>query len=184
MNDKPSYLIRSTRSDDLPALLEVHGAAFGNDKEPQLVRDLLEDPTAAPRISLVAELDGALIGHVLFTRVELIGEGPSPRCSLLAPLAVVPKAQGAGIGQRLMRAALDAAAAHGQALVFVLGHPGYYPKAGFRTAGRLGFAAPYPIPDVHADAWMVAELAPGAIAKHSGTVKIAEKLDRPEYWRE
>ena len=72
----------------------------------------------------------------------------------------------------------------GTGLVFVLGHPGYYPRFGFEPAGRLGFKAPYPIPDEAAEAWMVQELSPGFIGRVSGTVRCCEVLDRPEHWQE
>ena len=73
---------------------------------------------------------------------------------------------------------------NGVDLVFVLGHPGYYPRHGFRTAGVLGFDAPYPIPAKDADAWMVQELRPGFIGKIKGPVACAAALDHPEHWRE
>jgi predicted N-acetyltransferase YhbS len=71
----------------------------------------------------------------------------------------------------------------GVALVFVLGHPGYYPKYGFAAAGSKGFEAPYPIPPEHSSAWMVQELQPGTIECISGQVICAETLNDPKYWR-
>lgn len=176
--------IRTSHPSEREAILDIHKQAFGNIKEPQLVADLLLDPTAQPLISLIAELEGELVGHILLTAVHIEGLSPSPVCSLLAPLAVIPKAQGQGIGKLLIKAALKKASEAGQQMVFVLGHPAYYPKCGFRPAGRLGLQAPYPIPKEHADAWMVAELMEGATQRFSGTVKIAKMLDKTEYWRE
>ena len=69
-------------------------------------------------------------------------------------------------------------------LVFVLGHPGYYPKFGFQTAGLAGFQAPYPIPSQHADAWMVQELNAGVIGSIDGRVQCSKILDQPQHWRE
>ena len=68
--------------------------------------------------------------------------------------------------------------------MFVLGHPGYYPRFGFRPAGALGLAAPYPIPPQHADAWMVQELKAGTIGAVEGRVVCAKALDKREYWVE
>ena len=68
--------------------------------------------------------------------------------------------------------------------MFVLGHPEYYPRYGFVSAGKLGFEATYPIPEKVADAWMVQELQPGIIGKIKGKVLCAKALDAPEYWRE
>jgi putative acetyltransferase len=72
----------------------------------------------------------------------------------------------------------------GVELVFVLGHPGYYPRHGFTPAGVLGFHAPYPIPEKNADAWMVQELHPGVIGRARGKILCADAINRPEYWRE
>ncbi len=72
----------------------------------------------------------------------------------------------------------------GVELVFVLGHPDYYPRHGFKPAGALGFEAPYPIPDKNANAWMVQELRTGAIDSVSGKVICADALNQPEHWRE
>jgi putative acetyltransferase len=60
----------------------------------------------------------------------------------------------------------------------------YYPRFGFKPAGSLGFEAPYPIPDEHANAWMVQELHPGVIGNVSGNLICADVLNQPEHWRE
>ena len=69
-------------------------------------------------------------------------------------------------------------------LVFVLGHPGYYPRFGFSEAGIKGFEAPYPIPEKNAEAWMVRELHAGVIGNYRGRIICAEALADPKYWRE
>lgn len=177
--------IRESVKAELSALLDIHAQAFGNRKEPELVQNLLDDPTAQPLISLVAEENAAPLGHILFTAARLTGgQGGVCAVSLLAPLAVSPQAQGSGIGQALMREGLSRAKASGRQLVFVLGHPSYYPKAGFRPAGDLGFEPPYSLAEKDAPAWMAAELEDGAARRFSGKVNCADALDRPEYWRE
>lgn len=168
----------------LADVLRIETLAFGNGKEAELVRNLLQDPTAAPCLSLMAVRDGVPLGHILFSRVTLTGAERCVRCALLAPLAVLPEHQNAGIGLALIGEGVRRLTASGVDLVFVLGHPGYYPKAGFEPAGGLGFEAPYPIPDIHAGAWMVRALRPGVVGAVRGKVAIARALDRPEYWRE
>ena len=103
---------------------------------------------------------------------------------ILAPLAVIPDKQSRGVGGRLIREGLRLLSESGVELVFVLGHPEYYPRHGFKPAGALGFEAPYSIPDEHADAWMVQELCPGVIGRVSGKVMCADVLNQPEHWRE
>jgi len=182
--------IRAAVEADLSDVMRVHWAAFGQDDEADLVRELLSDPTARPVVSLLAEAGGQVVGHILLTRAQVVGTGrgvddsPETPAMLLAPLAVVPEAQRRGIGTELMRAALDAAVGSGVGLVFVLGHPDYYPRAGFRPAGRLGLHAPYPIPSEYADAWMVVETAPGFLGKVTGTVVPAATFRHTELWTE
>ena len=150
----------------------------------ELVNDLLEDETAKPLLSLVAEKDGKLVGHILFTTARLQPENQEPAIRILAPLAVSSDVQGEGIGGVLIREGLKQLAESGVDLVFVLGHPRYYPRFGFQTAGILGFEAPYTIPSEHADAWMVQELKTGRLAKNEGKIKCSEVLNQPQYWRE
>ena len=176
--------IRKATEADLAHVLSVESAAFGYDKEAGLTRDLLKDPTALPALSLLAFEGDRAVGHILFTALGIEG-GPSPApMAILAPLAVIPEFQNTGVGGRLIEEGLRLLSESGVGLVFVLGHPGYYPRHGFRTAGRLGFEAPYPIPEKDADAWMVQELRPGLIGSFSGKLRCAEALDRPEHWRE
>lgn len=164
-------------------MLSVHRAAFSSDDEANLVRDLLHDSSARPFLSLLAFQDDQAVGHILFTRARL-----EPRAaqtlSILAPLAVVPEYQNQGIGSSLVEHGLSILADAGVDLVFVLGHPDYYPRFGFVPAGNLGFATPYPIPDKHADAWRVRVLHPESMIECRGTVMCADKLNKSEYWRE
>lgn len=185
--DTGQTLVREATDADMEDILRVEEEAFGPDEGPViagLVRDLMGDPTAEPRLSLVATEGGAVVGHVLFTKARLSPEERSAHCSMLGPLAVAPSAQGRGVGTRLVQEGLSRMKERGVELVFVLGHPEYYPRHGFRPAAPLRFAAPQPIPPEDAEAWMVAELRPGAIASASGAVLCADALDRPEYWRE
>ncbi len=89
-----------------------------------------------------------------------------------------------GVGGQLIKEGLKLLSESGVELVFVLGHPEYYPRHGFKPAGALGFEAPYPIPDEHANAWMVQELRPGVIGSVSGKIICADVLNHPEHWRE
>ena len=176
--------IREAKDSDFPDVFRVEKEAFGYEKEANLVKDLLSDPSAKPLHSLLAFHDNRPVGHVLFTSARLEGERSGASISLLAPLAVIPGFQKQGVGGKLIERGLQHLSNVGVALVFVLGHPGYYPRYGFKPAGKQGFEAPYPIPEEHANAWMVQELRPGVIGTLSGKVRCADMLDRPEHWRE
>ena len=178
-------IIRSADAGDLAAILEIHRTAFGEDDEADLVAALLQDDSAMPLISLLAEsAEGDPIGHILLTAARIEGSPPAGPVMLLAPLAVAPDAQSRGVGADLMTAALEVAATRHVSAVFVLGHPGYYPKHGFTPAGALGFDAPYPIQAENAGAWMVIETTVGSLKGASGRVVVADALMKPEYWRE
>lgn len=179
--------IRESTESDKPGIEKIHTKAFGEEKGPEiaeLVKGLFDDKTAMPLLSLVAVEDGRLTGHILFTKLE-ISKAPEPvTAQILAPLAILPAVQNKGVGGRLIRAGLAQLKKNGVALVFVLGHPDYYPREGFIPAGALGFEAPYPIPDEHAGAWMVQELGSGILGNIKGEVRCSDVLNQPEHWRE
>lgn len=177
--------IRESSEPDRDAILAVHSDAFGSEEGPaiaELVDELLDDATARPIYSLVSEAHGRLIGHVLFTAVAIERDATQSKHQLLAPLAVVTEQQSRGIGDRMVREGLQLLSDAGVGLVFVLGYPDYYSRFGFKPAGVRGFKAPYPIPDEHAEAWMVHELKPGAVDSHEGTIKCCNALDDRQHW--
>jgi putative acetyltransferase len=179
--------IRKSTQSDLNDVLHVESQAFGNDKGSEiadLVKGLLSDPSAMPLLSLLAVNNERSIGHILFTKARINNSNDTISVVILAPLAVVPEAQSLGVGGQLIEEGLRQLSETGVELVFVLGHPEYYPQHGFQPAGSLGFEAPYPIPDEHANAWMVQELLPGVIGNVSGNLICADVLNQPEHWRE
>ena len=179
--------VRKISEADRRAVDDVIVAAFGDAEGhviAELVSQLLADPSAQPLVSLVATVNDRVVGYVLFTNVRV--EGPTERvsASILAPLAVHPKYQGRGIGGRVIIEGLTLLKKAGVELIFVLGHPGYYPKYGFAPAGIRGLQAPYPIAPENSDAWMAQEIQPGVIGHVSGTVVCADVLNDPRYWIE
>jgi putative acetyltransferase len=167
---------------DLEDVLSVERQAFGEDDAAELVRDLVDDPSARPLLSLLAWDGGRPVGHIMFTAARLEGAPRDVSVSILAPLAVVPDAQRGGIGGRLIEHGIQHLSESSVELVFVLGHPEYYPRHGFEPASRLGLAAPYSISPE--DAWMVRALRPGVIECVWGTIACADAMNRPEHWRE
>jgi putative acetyltransferase len=179
--------IRQSIKSDLAEILHVERQAFGDDEGPEiveLVKELLNDTSAMPLLSLLAIKDGNAVGHILFTRAHLSTSSGPVSVVNLAPLAVLPEAQSQGIGGRLIQEGLRQLSESGVELVFVLGDYTYYPRSGFQPASPLGFEAPYPIAEEIADAWMVQELRPGVIGRVTGKVICADALNKPELWRE
>lgn len=179
-----SIAIREAFEDDLDAVLEVERRAFGQDTEAELVRALMSDPSAVPRLSLLAVAEGQPIGHVFFTAVTVVGADRPVSASILAPLAVVPEEQGRGYGSKLVEDGLMRLAGAEVAIVFVLGDPRYYSRFGFTPAIPLGLEAPFELPAEYIDAWMVKALNDGIVGSASGRVRCADVLSRPEYWRD
>ena len=177
-------IIKNATDSDLNDVLRIQTEAFGHNKESNLVNDLLNDDSAKPLLSLLAIDDEEAVGHILFTKVRITGNENALSAMILAPLAILPDAQGKGIGGKLIDEGLKQLSDSNFDLVFVLGHPEYYPRFGFKTAGVRGFEAPYPIPDKNASAWMVQELRPGIIGRLSGKIICADMLNEPEHWRE
>lgn len=89
-----------------------------------------------PALDLVAERDGAVVGHILHSHGDL-ADTPIPG---LAPLAVHPDAQGQGVGSALVRETLRIADMAGEPAVIVLGHPDYYARFGFEPASAFGIS--------------------------------------------
>lgn len=147
--------IRPERADDVEAIAAVNRAAFGQANEADLVDALRADATAwLPHLSLVAERDGRIIGHLLVSRLRL--DGPDGGIAAgLAPMAVASDVQRTGVGAALIRHAVDEARATGERLIVVLGHAGYYPRFGFAAARPQGVLPPFDVDDAH---WMALDL--------------------------
>jgi putative acetyltransferase len=139
-------------SDDV-AEGDINIAAFGRDAE------------ARPLVSLVAEEEKTLVGHIMFSPMSL--QGFTGLMMGLAPMAVTPARQRRGIRSALVRAGIDRGREIGAAAVVVLGHPGFYPRFGFLPAARFGLTCEY---DVPAEAFMAIELEPNGLRGAAGTV--------------
>lgn len=179
--------IRDAHHSEEQAIRNLLLAAFGQAEGPEiaeLLSALLRDPSARPLLSLVATSEERVVGHVLFTKARVHGAERGTEAALLAPLAVDPACQKQGIGGRLIADGLKRLKASGIGLVFVLGHPGYYPRHGFQPAAIQGLDAPYPIPAEHADAWMVQALQPHLLGHIHGRVVCADAISDPRYWAE
>jgi putative acetyltransferase len=160
-----SRTIREERPIDAEQIRTVNLAAFETSTEADLVDALRRD--AGPIISLVAEEDTNIVGHILFSPATLVGQ---PKLTLmgLAPMAVVPARQRQGIGSRLVVEGLERCRRAKVAAVVVLGHAEYYPRFGFIPASRLSLRCEYDVPE---NVFMVRELHDGALTGLWGTIR-------------
>jgi putative acetyltransferase len=164
-------LIRPEGPGDHAAVRRVNELAFSGPDEASLVDALRA--AGAVTLSLVAETEGDIVGHILFSPVTIDTSAGTSAAVGLAPMAVLPERQGMGIGSRLVREGLAELGRRGHAAVIVLGHPAYYPRFGFEPASRFGLRWERECPD---EAFMARELLPGALAGPGGVV-----CYRPEF---
>lgn len=134
MASRNNILIRPERVTDYAAIASLHTRAFGHRAgEPLIVALQRQCRLFDPELSLLAEIDGRLVGHVLFSPHQLRLLGSTIPAVNLAPIAVEPAYQNQGIGGRLITEGHAIAASKGYLLSFLLGHPTYYPRFGYHT---------------------------------------------------
>jgi putative acetyltransferase len=163
--------IREFDRGDEDAVERVNLAAFETAAEAGLVRRLRA--SAQPLVELVAEEDGEIVGHILFSPATLSADADFAAMGL-GPMAVIPERQRQGIGSALLRAGLQGCRELGRGAVFVLGHPDYYPRFGFVAASRYGISSHYDVPE---PVFMALELVPGALAGKAGKMHYHPAFD-------
>lgn len=144
MPDRPR--IRELTAVDLDAVCAVVEAAFaasdlGHHGEARLVRDLFADGDIV--VAPVAETDAGLVGAALFSRMTAVADGRPRSAAALAPVAVLPDRSNGGVGGMLIRAGLERLRDLGVEISFVLGHPAYYPRFGYRADLARPYRTPY-----------------------------------------
>lgn len=146
------------------AIRAVNEAAFGQRDEADLVEQLRAEGQALA--SIVAEVEGRIVGHLLFSRAWIDGPNDTVPVVALAPMAVLPEHQQRGIGGRLIRHGLDLLRGQGEKIVIVVGHPDYYPSFGFSSKRAEMIESPFP-----KNAFMALELKTGALDGIAGKVR-------------
>lgn len=140
--------LRPERAADREAVAAVHEAAFGRPDEARIPALVRETDAFVPSLSIVAEDEGRVVGHVLVSLTVLVTEsGEERRVPLLGPVGVLPERQGEGIGSALVRAAVRTTDDLREPLVILEGDPRFYGRFGFRPASRLGIAPPTELAD-------------------------------------
>ncbi len=157
--------IREEAIGDRAPVREVNLDAFPTASEADLVDSLRQHAPGC--ISLVAEEDGEVVGHIMFSPVQLKGKEPGVRMAGLAPMAVLTGSQKKGIGSLLVERGLKVCQSAGFEAVVVLGHSHFYPRFGFIPSVEHGISSEYEVPD---DVFMVKELVSGVLTDVDGIV--------------
>jgi putative acetyltransferase len=153
------------RAEDLEAILAINAQAFGKGRGTpafQALRSSAEDI-----VSLVAERQGEVIGHVFFSPVTLESEPPLGGMGL-GELAVAPDWQRQGVGKALTEAGIHALRAAHCPFVIVIGVPAYYPRLGFQVGGEYGLKCQWEVPP---ESFMVRILDPIALGDRTGVAR-------------
>lgn len=166
-------LIRKETPKDYEEVYAVVKAAFdsaeeADGNEQDLVNSLRRGGSFVPELSLVAEQDGRIIGHILFTEAAV----GTATVLALAPLSVHPDYQRQGVGSALIAAGHKVAAGLGYPYSVVLGHETYYPRLGYRPASSFGIQPPF---DVLEKNFMAIRLREDAPSVH-GALRYAKEF--------
>ncbi len=159
-----SPIIRLENGADQASIREVNQLAFGQDDEADLVDALRAGGHA--RVSLVAELAGRIVGHILFSELPIVTRDGVVGALALAPLSVIPSQQRRGIGSMLVAVGLRECVKAGHRIAVVLGHREFYPRFGFSAALAERLVSPFSGPS-----FMALELVPAALEGITGEVR-------------
>lgn len=154
-------IVRAEVAEDVRAIDVVNLSAFQGEAEVQLVSAVRGSADFIRELSLVAELNGRIVGHLLLSKVALQRGGESKSVLALGPMSVVPSQSHRGIGSALIDAAISRAKAMHFAAIIVAGQPDYYERLAFQPAATWGLQSNLRIP---ADALTAMELVPGALS--------------------
>lgn len=163
------FAIRSESPTDIPAIYALHAASFPTSAEAELVDALRE--SGRLQVSLVADDDGQVVGHVAFSPVT-VHQDDSAAGAGLGPIAVQWAHRRRGVAAALIEEGLRRCRSTGVGWVVVLGDPKYYTRFGFRPAREFRLTDEFG----GGDAFMVLELTPGAVPRDVGLVMYAPEF--------
>lgn len=171
-------IVRQESEQDYKTTEDVVKKAFENaehsdNKEHELVARLRKSEMFIPELSLVAEHNGEILGHIMLTKLSINNNTNKYASLALAPVSVLPEWQNKGIGSRLITESIKTAKKLGYKSIVVLGHEIYYPKFGFRPASRWGIKPTF---DVKDEAFMALELEDYSLFGVSGNVEYSREF--------
>ncbi|CAM1344173.1 GNAT family N-acetyltransferase [Tenacibaculum amylolyticum] len=171
--------IREENKNDHKEVFNVIEKAFKNEeftdhKEQFLVERLRKSDAFIPELSLVAEIDGEIVGHILVTKLRIKNKANEFDSLALAPVSVIPKFQGKGIGGKLILESHKIAKEIGYKSIILLGHEKYYPKFGYKQADKFGIELPFDVPKENC---MTIELIENGLNGVSGMVEYPKEFN-------
>lgn len=174
--------IRQEQAADYPLVFDLTEQAFrtmpfADGNEQFLVDALRKNKAFIPALSLVAEIDHVIAGHILFTPFQIVNGDQAFNSLTLAPVSVLPGYQNQGIGSKLIKEGHRIAKILGFTSCFVVGHPDYYPRFGYRPTIKWGIPPPHGAPP---EAFMAVEFVPGALNGVTGKARFLPEFNVPE----
>lgn len=169
---KAEFKIRQEEPGDFEAIRELVIQAFENAEhsdgtEAELVERLRASIHYIPELTLVAEYDQKVVGHIMMTKIEVVDRGASHPGLALAPVSVAPACQRRGVGSALIESVHELARKNQYRFSVLIGHADYYPRFGYLPASKFDVTFPFEVPDENG---MLAELIPGAAESVVGLV--------------
>ena len=149
-------------------------AEFADNTEQFLVERLRKSDAFIPELSMVAEIDGKIVGHILLTKLKIKNKSNEFDSLALAPVSVLPEFQGKGIGGKLIVEAHKKAKELGHKSIVLLGHENYYPRFGYEQADKYGIELPFEVPKENC---MVIELIENALKGVNGIVEYPKEFN-------
>ena len=174
--------IRVATSLDRDAVRDIHLCAFAEGEKrivSTLAVNLLSEETSPKTISLLAEADGAVVGHIAFSPVT-VDNNMSWKGYILAPLGVKPEYQKRQIGSKLIESGMERLSKMGVNVVFVYGDPKYYGKFGFNPNVASRYSPPYELQ--YPFGWQAIALNDDAFTDSAVKISCVAPLSDPELW--
>lgn len=151
---------------------------FSDFTEQYLVDRLRKSDAFIPELSIIAEQNKEIIGHVLITKINIINKSKSFKSLALAPVSVKPAYQNKGVGGQLILTAHAKAIELGYKSIVILGHEDYYPRFGYERASKFDIKLPFEAPDENC---MAIELVENGLEGVRGLVEYPKEFNESSY---
>ncbi len=174
--------IREAQEQDRAQIRDLHMQAFPEQENrltAALADRLLIEASVPATMTLVAVMNGEIVGHIAFSPVYRVGRSACLGC-ILAPLAVSPACHGKGVGSKLVTSGIALLSERGIEQLFVYGDPKYYGKFGFTAEAASGFVPPYELK--YPFGWLAIPVSQRVIGGEPVDLVCAEALHNPELW--